>query len=96
MQIETKYNVNDEVWAIHPAAKKAISGKVSGINGLQTSKREVKEIEGTTEMMATGNLILGDMNIHYQIDFGPDYQAAMMMEGEVFASKEELIKEIAG
>lgn len=89
MKIETRYDINDEVWFIHPYSKKAISGVIAGIRCEVKSKPEYRTGD-KKDRIKTGEYLPLFHTHYYQIDDRINKNFIGLYEYDLFKSKEDL------
>ena len=93
--IETTYNINDEVWFIHPVSKKAVSGRIKFIN-IKVDGRPVYRTsnDGKRSLIRTGEYTTKGMVILYTIDDQVRKEGVTINQNELFTTKEQLKSEM--
>lgn len=92
MEIATKYNLNDELWFIHPQIFMPVVAKVKGCTVEFISKPEHKS-DGKRGLIPTGNYLPDSIRETYKLvdKTGKEYTA---LGTKLFPVKEELIESL--
>lgn len=89
--IETTYNINDEVWFIHPLSKKAVSGRIKSINiQVKSSPIYTTPKDGKRSLIHTGEYKTSSTIILYTVDDQVRKEGVTKNQSELFTTKEEL------
>ena len=51
MDLSTKYNINDEVWFLHPQSQKVVQGRIKDIKLTDSGNRVAEHIEKIKEIL---------------------------------------------
>jgi len=89
MEITTKYNINDEVWFVHPLSQKAVCGRVNGINIKVGGKAKYRTGEHR-DLIKTGEYEEQRFTHTYTIDDQIRKEGITKTEHELFINKDEL------
>lgn len=92
MTIATKFNINDEVWFIHPKTQIAESGKI-GFISIDVQGTEILEPDNKKGLSETGDYKEKSQEIVYQIYNGSRCEI-LKKENHIFSTKQELINSL--
>ena len=93
MEIITKYNINEEVWFIHPLSQKAVCGRIKGINIRVEGKPKYRCGE-RRDLIKTGEYEEQRFVHTYTIDDQIRKEGVTRSEYDLFANKEDLKDEL--
>lgn len=96
MNIETKFEINDEVWFIN-SAQKAFSSKITEIS-IRVLSQPIYKTGERRDLLKTGDYKNKGKQVYYTLD-NPSYaptsnKSITKSEHELFKTKEELLKSL--
>lgn len=89
MGIETKFNINDDAWFVHPTSLKAVSGKVREIK-VEITSETIKRTGNKRDLINTGEYKMRGIFINYLLDDNVRKEGVLRRQSDVFSSKDEL------
>ena len=89
MEIKTKFDINDEVWFLHPQSQKAVSGRIKEIN-IRIGGNPKYRTGDRRDRIATGEYEKRLYSHSYQIDDQIRREGIGKSEYDLFLTKEEL------
>ena len=91
MDVKTKYDINDNVWYIHPTSEKAVCGKIIDISVKIKSKPIYQPDRfGRRSLIKTGDFEPLIYTPTYILEDSLKFDGVTKSELEVFESKEKL------
>lgn len=93
MELTTKFNINDEVWFIHPNTQKAVLGRIQEIN-LKVGGKPKYRTGDRRDLIRTGEYTEQKFVNVYHIDDMVRKEGVTKREDEIFTSKEDLVSSI--
>lgn len=93
MTLTTKYEINDEVWFLHPLSQKAVIGRVRDIQLNVGSKAEYRTGD-RRNLIKTGEYKQAGIFVVYTLDDHVRKEGCMKSERDLFPTKEALIESI--
>ena len=95
MEIKTKFNINDEVWFLHPLSQKAVQGRISSINIEVRGKPKYRHSDdGKRGLIRTGEYE-PQMFVHrYTIDDMVRKEGVSKSDYDLHLTKEALIESL--
>lgn len=94
MTITTKFNINDEVWFIHPRTQLAVQGKVCGIECRVNGMAKYETSPNTKLRRPNGDYEKALDTNKYSIDHKSTKDKLPKYENELFPTKQELINSL--
>ena len=96
MEIKTKFNINDEVWFVHPISKRAVQGRVMQIEIHAQGKHKYRRSDnGKLGLVKTGEYESSYFLIQYCIDDNVRKEPCTLPEYQVHETKEQLLERIS-
>ncbi len=93
MELKTKYNINDEVWFVHPQSQRAVCGKVMGIR-LEVRGQPKYKAGERRNLIMTGEYEARQYYPTYTMDDNIRKEGVTKSETEIFETKELLVNSI--
>jgi hypothetical protein len=94
MEIKTEYNINDELWFIHPRSGKPASGKVVTIT-VEVVGRQITKAGQKRDLIKTGDYAPKSRFTRYYLDDrGSKNETVCKSQYDLFVSKEKLIESL--
>ena len=94
MTITTKFNINDEVWFIHPKTQRVVQGKVCGIDCMVNSRKKYEANPNNKGLIPTGEYETMWSKNRYDIYDKVAKDRYSVYEQSVFPTKQELINSL--
>lgn len=94
MIIETKFNINDDVWFVHPKSQQCISGKVITIE-IRIGSRAKQKGDGKRGLIPTGEYEEQKFIHSYYLSDKVNKESIFKQDYQLFNSKEKLIESLS-
>ena len=95
MEIKTKFNVNDEVWFVHPNTQRAVQGRIMGIQIRVDGKPKYKhKCNGMRGVVRTGEYEAQSFTHLYSIDDNIRKEGCTKGEYDIYETKEQLVESL--
>ena len=95
MEIKTKFNINDEVWFVHPNTQRAVQGRIKEINIQIGGKPKYKHPDnGTRGLIRTGEYETQQFVHRYSIDDNIRKEGVTKGEYDIYETKEQLVESL--
>ena len=95
MEIRTKFNINDEVWFVHPNTNRSVQGRIKEIKIRICGKENYKRINnGKLGLICTGEYEPQQSAHIYYIDDNVTNQCISKSAYDIYQTKEELIESL--
>lgn len=94
MTITTKFDINDDVWFIHPRTQLAFQGKVCGIECRIGGREQYKANPNSKGLLPIGEYKMSMYAKMYIIDDKATKDRFSKPENELFPTKQELINSL--
>lgn len=95
MELTTKFNINEEVWFLHPQSQRVVQGKIMGIQiriGSQPQYRH--STDGKKGLVKTGEYKEQRFVNIYHIDDNIRKEGVSKAEYDIYYTKDQLIEKL--
>ena len=95
MEIKTKFNVNDEVWFVHPTSQRAVQGRIMGMQIRIDGKPKYRRSDdGKRGLIRTGEYEAQRFVHLYSIDDNVRKEGCTKGEYDIYETKEQLVESL--